>query len=222
MGRCSCSTGAIVSTPQKPFGCRSSSETVWGSILAPRAHGDPYEYVLSVNAHRRHLTPEQKREVIAKILQARPEKSDRQIAKQVKVDHKTVGAVRGKQEDVGKIPHVEKRTDTRGRAQPARKPTTANGNARATTRKPTMKKSGSSGLLNSLAWSDASVAQRTRFLDAVGVKTVWDAMSPSMKDAVRELANVKPPEPMKPAPSNARPDLAIPADGSITEFLKRA
>jgi hypothetical protein len=84
-------------------------------------HGDPYEYVISANIHRRHLTAEQKREIIAKVIKAQPEKSDRQIAKQVKRDHKTVAAVRAKLEDVGSIPHVEKRTDTKGRKQPSRK-----------------------------------------------------------------------------------------------------
>jgi hypothetical protein len=34
---------------------------------------DPYAYVLSKNAHRRHLTAEQKRDVIAKLLKAKPE-----------------------------------------------------------------------------------------------------------------------------------------------------
>ena len=40
--------------------------------------------------HRRHLTAEQKREMIAKVLKAQPEKSNRTIAKQTKVDDKTV------------------------------------------------------------------------------------------------------------------------------------
>jgi hypothetical protein len=41
---------------------------------------DPYGIVISLNARRRHLTAEQKREVIAKLLQARPELSDRAAA----------------------------------------------------------------------------------------------------------------------------------------------
>src|SRR5262245_47499873 len=78
-------------------------------------------YVISKNIHRRHLTAEQKRDLIAKLIKAQPEKSDRQIAKQAKVDHKTVGAARTELEGRGEIPHVEERTDTKGRKQPAKK-----------------------------------------------------------------------------------------------------
>src|SRR4051794_7135433 len=56
--------------------------------------GDPLALVISLNIRRRHLTQEQKRELIAKLLRVQPEKSDREIAKTTKVDHKTVGATR--------------------------------------------------------------------------------------------------------------------------------
>lgn len=82
---------------------------------------DPVGFVVSANIHRRHLTAEQKRDLIAKLLEAQPEKSNRQIAETVKVDHKTVASVRAEKEGRGEIPHVETRTDTKGRAQPARK-----------------------------------------------------------------------------------------------------
>jgi hypothetical protein len=83
---------------------------------------DPFAYVLSKNVHRRHLTAEQRREVIAKLLEAKPEQSNRQIAATVKVDHKTVASVRGEKVARGEIPHVATRTDTRGRKQAAHKP----------------------------------------------------------------------------------------------------
>ena len=83
--------------------------------------GDPYALALSFNVHRRHLTAEQKRDLIAKLVTAAPEKSNRQIASSVKVDHKTVAAVRSEREGRGEIPHVEKRTDSKGRKQPAKK-----------------------------------------------------------------------------------------------------
>jgi hypothetical protein len=83
---------------------------------------DPYTFVLSANMHRLHLTADQKRDVIAKLLRAKPEISDRAIAKQTKVDHKTVGKARAELEGRGEIPHVEKRTDAKGRKQPSAKP----------------------------------------------------------------------------------------------------
>jgi len=85
--------------------------------------GDPAAFVTSRNIHRRHLTAEQKRALIARLLTADPNKSDRQIAETVKADHRTVGAVRAKQEARGEIPHVSTRTDTKGRKQPTKRPT---------------------------------------------------------------------------------------------------
>ena len=82
---------------------------------------DPFAYVLSVNVHRRHLTAEQKREIVAKVLKAQPEKSNRTIAKQTKVDDKTVGSVRRELEGRAEIPHVSTVEDTKGRQQPTKK-----------------------------------------------------------------------------------------------------
>jgi hypothetical protein len=83
---------------------------------------DPYQFVISANINRRHLTAEQKRELIAKLLKADPNKSDRQIGAMTKADNKTVAKVRREQERREEIPHVEARTDTKGREQPAKKP----------------------------------------------------------------------------------------------------
>jgi hypothetical protein len=82
---------------------------------------DPVRYVISLNLHRRHLTAEQRRAVIAAVLKESPDKSNRQVAGQVKVDHKTVADVRQQLEGRGEIPHVEKAKDSKGRKQPVRK-----------------------------------------------------------------------------------------------------
>jgi ParB-like chromosome segregation protein Spo0J len=83
--------------------------------------GDPRAYVISKNLHRRHLTAEQKREVIAKLIKAQPEKPDLQIAKAVKASPTTVGTVRAKMEASGDVSKLETRHDTKGRQQPTKK-----------------------------------------------------------------------------------------------------
>jgi hypothetical protein len=82
---------------------------------------DPYALALSYNAHRRHLTPEQKRELIAKLVKAKPDVSDRQLGKMAKASKNTVASVRTDLESPGQLDHVDKRTDAKGRKQPAKK-----------------------------------------------------------------------------------------------------
>jgi hypothetical protein len=83
---------------------------------------DPDAYVVSANIRRRHLDAETRQNILIDVIARSPTKSDRQLGRELGVDHKTVGSARAKGEDVGSIPHVEARTDTRGRKQPARKP----------------------------------------------------------------------------------------------------
>ena len=82
---------------------------------------DAYAYVISANIHRRHLTAEDKRKLIADVLKAKPELSDRQIAEQVKDDHKKVGRVRKKMEATGSLPQLEKTRGKDGKERPARR-----------------------------------------------------------------------------------------------------
>jgi ParB-like nuclease domain len=85
---------------------------------------DPYSIALSLNLHRRHLDSQQKRDLIAKLLKANPEASDRKIAKTVGVSHPTVGAIRDELESTGKIYQLEKTVGADGKARknPAKKP----------------------------------------------------------------------------------------------------
>jgi len=88
-----------------------------------REGGDPYALALSLNLHRRHLTTEQKRDLIAKLLKGKPEKSNREIARQTKADDKTVGKVRTELEATAEIPQLNKTTGRDGKARPARRHT---------------------------------------------------------------------------------------------------
>jgi hypothetical protein len=85
------------------------------------AKTDPYALVLSANIHRRHLTPELKRELIANVLKAKPEQSDRVIAKQLNDDHKKVGRVRKKLETTGSLPQLEKTKGADGKERAAKR-----------------------------------------------------------------------------------------------------
>jgi hypothetical protein len=76
-------------------------------------------YVLSQNIHRRHLTAEQKRDIIAKF--ADWSKSDRVIGKEFKVDHKTAGKAR-KAATAGEASPVQKRTGKDGKKRKAPTP----------------------------------------------------------------------------------------------------
>ena len=89
------------------------------SVVVVDGIDDPFAFVLSANLHRRHLTAEQKRELVAKLLRVTPEKSNRQIAEAVKVDHKTVASVRAEKQATGEIPQL---TTTLGKDGKKRKP----------------------------------------------------------------------------------------------------
>ena len=68
--------------------------------------------------HRRHLTTRQKHDIIATLLKATPDQSNRQIAESVKVSHHTVGDVRAKLESTGQIAQLDR---TVGKDKKARK-----------------------------------------------------------------------------------------------------
>ena len=82
---------------------------------------DPWAYVISANLHRLHLTAKKKRDTIAKLLQADPTKSDRQIAETVKASPTTVGKVRKATVQSGQLKRVGK--DGKARKQPKKRRT---------------------------------------------------------------------------------------------------
>jgi ParB-like chromosome segregation protein Spo0J len=95
-------------------------------LYTPFQGDDPVAFVISANIHRRHLPAKQKRDLIAKLLKATPEKSNRQIAGTVKADHKTVASVRAEKEATGEIPQLVGTIgkDGRERKRSTSKPTT--------------------------------------------------------------------------------------------------
>jgi len=78
-------------------------------------------FIISENVYRRH-DAKRRNAIIAELLKEDPTKSDRAIAKEAKTHHHAVAKVRQEEEKRGNLSHVEKRTDTKGRQQPAEKP----------------------------------------------------------------------------------------------------
>jgi hypothetical protein len=105
--------------------CVKDNRISWkdGALKWRIEEGDPYDIVLSMNVHRRHLTAEQKRELIAKVLKANPEKSNREIARQVKDDHKKVARVREAAESTGALPQLERTVGKDGKERPTKRKT---------------------------------------------------------------------------------------------------
>ena len=90
-------------------------------------------FVISKNIRRRHLTGGPRRDLIAKLLKAQPETSDRHIADMTNSSPTTVGAVRretGSTVQSGQLPPKRIGKDGRARRQPAKKKVTS---TRATT-----------------------------------------------------------------------------------------
>jgi ParB-like nuclease domain len=81
------------------------------------ADTDAFAFVISANIYRRHLTADQRRDLIAKVLKATPDASNRQIAAQVKADDKTVAKVRKVLEATADIPQLKKTTGKDGKAR---------------------------------------------------------------------------------------------------------
>jgi hypothetical protein len=83
--------------------------------------GDPYEYVLAANIHRRHLTTERRLQLVDAVIKAKPDLSARQVARQTKVSPTTIIKRRKKLESKGHVSTMDTSIDTRGRKQPRTK-----------------------------------------------------------------------------------------------------
>lgn len=84
--------------------------------------GEKREHVLALNLDRRHLTREQRRDLIAELLRAKPEASNREIAGQAKADDHTVATVRQELQAGAEIPHVEVAVGRDGKTYPSHRP----------------------------------------------------------------------------------------------------
>lgn len=83
---------------------------------------DPVGYMLRMALRRRHLTTQQRKALAESLLSLDPSRSNLSVAAEVGLSDNTVRKVRTSAEGRGDIPHVEQRTDSLGRQQPATKP----------------------------------------------------------------------------------------------------
>jgi hypothetical protein len=153
-----------------------------------QVEGDPYAYVISANIHRRHLTAEQKRELIAKLIKATPEKSDRQIAETVKASPTTVGTVRAKMETKGEVSKLDTRTDAKGVKQPAKKQTKPQRPPAAD--KPKPRDDIGPGSRGELARKDAELEElrnAKRRLENVGLRSEVEEAKSATKPAILDM-----------------------------------
>jgi hypothetical protein len=136
--------GLLYETDDHHVGVKKWTGTQWSDRPGGRIEfsqnfydGDPYAIALSLNVHRRHLNAEQKRDLIAKLIKANPEKSNRQIAAQVKVaSHPHIAKVRAELEKAGDVETVSTSIDTKGRKQPRRRASKPNSAIKAPEAKP--------------------------------------------------------------------------------------
>jgi N6-adenosine-specific RNA methylase IME4/ParB-like chromosome segregation protein Spo0J len=82
---------------------------------------DKEQLAEDLNLHRRHLSREQMRRFVERRLARSPGRSNRQIAADLGIDHKTVAFVRRTGEATGEIPQLSRTVGADGKTRPARR-----------------------------------------------------------------------------------------------------
>ncbi len=99
--------GSILDGHHRVRACEELGLADWPRFIRKGlSEADKRVHARQLNLARRHLNREQKRDLIAAQLRETPEKSNRQVAEGLGVDHKTVSAVRAEREELGEIPQV--------------------------------------------------------------------------------------------------------------------
>jgi N6-adenosine-specific RNA methylase IME4/ParB-like chromosome segregation protein Spo0J len=101
--------------------CKELGLTEWPKFIRKGlSEEEKRQHARQLNLARRHLNQEQKRHLIQGQLKDTPQRSNRQIASGLGVDHKTVSAARKDLEGTGEIPQLNKTIGTDGKARPAK------------------------------------------------------------------------------------------------------
>ncbi len=168
---------------------------------------DPISYVVSENLHRRHLSESQRSMVAEKLANMRqgertdlepsanvPKVSQREAADRLNVGERSVryAAVVRNHGAPELVSAVEQGTIPVSRAaEIARKPIEQQGREtsnRAAAKPRSRRKPAEDRApeLSSLSWSQATPEMRARFVDAVGLNSIWDAAEPRLRAAFIE------------------------------------
>lgn len=117
--------GNILDGHHRVRACEELNRTSYPRVVrSGMTDAEKRSHVRALNIHRRHLTSEQKRHVIAEELKDNPDRTDREVARDLGVSHNTVKAVRQTQEAVGQLDQQERRTGKDGKSYKAAKPAT--------------------------------------------------------------------------------------------------
>jgi hypothetical protein len=92
------------------------------SVRSGLTNAEKRSLALSLNVDRRHLSREQRRELVAASLIADPQLADREHARRTGVSPSTVGTIRSELEDDGQVSKLDSRISADGRERPASQP----------------------------------------------------------------------------------------------------
>jgi ParB-like nuclease domain len=89
-------------------------------VRAGLSEAEKQSFAIRQNVHRRHLTRAQMQDLIERELKGRPDHSNRSIAADLGVDHKTIGRLRKALNATGEVPQLDATVGADGKARRAK------------------------------------------------------------------------------------------------------
>jgi ParB-like chromosome segregation protein Spo0J len=179
---------------------------------------DPPAFVVSTNIHRRHLTADQRSELIENLLRADPARSNVEISRLAKSSDKTVASKRAKLEGTSEIPRLTKTIGADGKARPARR--TSVKSRVSMTNRDSARSAEDALSAAALAWRDATLPDQTRFVSNVGLDNLFQAAPSDQREAFLRHHQIDLREP-QPVASRTVPPLIGNDPGEIPAVLRR-
>lgn len=115
--------GNVLDGHHRVRACEELGIDTWPKVTRTFAtEADKKTHARQLNIARRHLNREQRRDLIEAELRDRPERSNRQIAAGLGVNHETVGSARERLEATGEIRQLDHTIGADGKSRPAQRP----------------------------------------------------------------------------------------------------